>query len=63
MLFVYTDRFKSDWGEESIDYEVDFFRQERQAEILQQSLFAAQTVDQHTEAQPAQKNTLGFVPF
>lgn len=51
---MYTDWFKSDGGEESIDHKVDFLRQVRHTEVLQQSFFAAQTVDQHTESQPTQ---------
>lgn len=54
---MYTDWFKSDGGEESIDHKVDFLRQVRHTEVLQQSFFAAQTVDQHTESQPTQTNT------
>lgn len=54
---MYTDRFKSNGGEESIDHEVDFLSQVRHTEVLQQRLFAAQTVDQHTESQPAQTIT------
>lgn len=53
-IFVYTDWFKSDGWEESIDHKVDFLSQVRHTEVLQQSFFAAQTVDQHTESQPTQ---------
>jgi len=54
---VYTDWFQSDGGEESVDHEVDFLCQVRHPEVLQQRLLAAQTVDQHTEPQPAQADT------
>lgn len=53
----FTDRFKSNGREKSIDDKVDFFRQLRQTEVLQQSFFAAQTIDQYTEAQPTHKHT------
>lgn len=59
--FVYTDWFKSDGREESIDHKVDFFSQVRHTEVLQQSFLAAQTVDQHTEPQPTQTQTLSPV--
>lgn len=54
---VNTDRFKSDGREKSVDHKVDFLGQMGQPEVLQQSFFAAQTIDQHTEAQPTHRNT------
>lgn len=55
---MYTDWFKSDGREESIDHEVDFLPQVRHTEVLQQGFFAAQTVDHHTESQPTQTEAL-----
>lgn len=62
-VFIFTDWFKSDGWEESIDHEVDFLSQVSDTEVVQQSFFAAQTVDQHTESQPTQpeRDTLGLV--
>lgn len=52
---VYTDWFKSNGREKSINHKVNFLRQMRLPEVFQQSFFASQTIDQHAESQPTHR--------
>ena len=56
-IYYDTDRFKSNGREESINHKVDLLSQVRHTEVLQQSFFTPQTIDEHTEAQPTCKHT------